>query len=277
MTEPTKQQLIDAAIRVYGEAGFRGATTRRIAEEAGVNEVTLFRLFGSKGALIEEALRTRAESAARPALPLVPVDPQRELSEWAAADHAYMLESAGMIRSSLADLHQYPQCAGCTALHPEGSYAELSAYLERLAQQRMVPPNAETKSAAAMLLGTLFADAMGRDLMPEMFPPRAEAPATYVRLFLRSIGATVAALLLLLTPPSLDAQSTASVPASQAAPNALSLGDALRMAEQRSADVRAAAAGADRARGQLRQANSALLPQINGNANYQSALQLQFQ
>ena len=277
MTEPTKQQLIEAAIRVYGEAGFRGATTRRIAEEAGVNEVTLFRLFGSKGALIEEALRHRAVSVERPALPAVPADPQRELSEWAAADHAYMLESAGMIRSSLADLHEFPQCAGCTALHPETSYAELSAYLERLAQQRMIPPNAETKSAAAMLLGTLFADAMGRDLMPDMFPPRAEAPATYVRLFLRSIGATVAALLLLVMPLSLHAQAAASAPTQQAAPTTLSLGDALRMAEQRSAGVRAAAAGADRARGQLRQANSALLPQINGNANYQRALQLQFQ
>ena len=60
MSEPTKQQLLDAAVRVYAEGGFRGATTRRIAEEAGVNEVTLFRLFGSKAALIDEAIRCRA-------------------------------------------------------------------------------------------------------------------------------------------------------------------------------------------------------------------------
>ncbi|MGA0840911.1 MAG: helix-turn-helix domain-containing protein, partial [Pseudomonadales bacterium] len=98
MSEPTKQQLIDAALRVYAEGGFRGATTRRIADEAGVNEVTLFRLFGSKGALIEEALRSRATLVNRPALPDTPVNPQRELTDWAAADHAFMLESAGMLR-----------------------------------------------------------------------------------------------------------------------------------------------------------------------------------
>lgn len=278
MTEPTKQQLIDAALRVYAEGGFRGATTRRIAEEAGVNEVTLFRLFGSKGALIEEALRSRATLVGRPALPDMPVDPQRELTEWAAADHAFMLESAGMIRSSLAEMHQHPECAGTTASHPEGSYAQLTAYLERLAQHRFIPHSPDVKPAAAMLLGTIFADAMGRDLMPAMFPPRHEAPATYVRLFLRSIGATVVALLLLAMPfamPTLQAQGSAS--AASAAPTALSLTDALAMAEQRSAGVRAAAAGADRARGQLRQANSALLPQVNGSANYQRALQLQFQ
>lgn len=278
MTEPTKQQLIDAALRVYSEGGFRGATTRRIADEAGVNEVTLFRLFGSKGALIEEALRSRATLANRPPLPETPVNPQRELTEWATADHAFMLKSAGMIRASLAEMHQHPECADSTASHPEGSFAQLTAYLDRLVQHRFIPSGAETKPAAAMLLGTIFADAMGRDLMPAMFPPRDEAPATYVRLFLRAVGATVVAFLLLALPlvaPSLHAQDVTRP--TTASGTTLSLADALAMAEQRSAAVRAAAAGADRARGQLRQANSTLLPQVNGSANYQRALQLQFQ
>jgi AcrR family transcriptional regulator len=62
MTEPTRQQILEAAVRVYSEAGFRGATTRRIADEACVNEVTLFRIFGSKAALIAEAVRAHAEA-----------------------------------------------------------------------------------------------------------------------------------------------------------------------------------------------------------------------
>ena len=43
-----REQLLEAAVKVFAIAGFRGATTRRIAQEAGVNEVTLFRQFGSK-------------------------------------------------------------------------------------------------------------------------------------------------------------------------------------------------------------------------------------
>lgn len=276
MTEPTKQHLLEAALRVYGESGFRGATTRRIAEEAGVNEVTLFRLFGSKAALITAALEMRKLGARRDPLPDVPVNPQAELTEWAKQDHEFMLESAGMIRSSLAEMHSHPDCADSTASHPEGSFAELHAYIERLAQHRFIPSTADAKPAAAMLMGTIFADAMGRDLMPTMFPPRDEAPATYVRLFLRSIGATVVALLLLLMPFAAQPLQAQGAPSS-AAPTALSLADALAMAEQRSAGVRAAAAGADRARGQLRQANSARLPQVNGSANYQRAIQNQFQ
>jgi len=277
MTEPTKQHLLEAALRVYGSAGFRGATTRRIAEEAGVNEVTLFRLFGSKATLIKEALEMSKLGAPRDPLPEVPVDPQAELTQWARQDHEFMLASAGMIRSSLAEMHEHPDCADSTASRPEGSFAELHAYVERLAHHQFIPSAADAKPAAAMLMGTIFADAMGRDLMPSMFPPREKAPATYVRLFLRAIGATVAALLLALlpaaAPTALHAQSQPATTSS----TALSLGDALRMAEQKSAGVRAAQAGLDRAGGQLRQANSQLLPQINGSAGYQRAIQNQFQ
>ena len=50
-----RAKILEAAARVYSQHGFRGATTRLIAQEADVNEVTLFRTFGSKEALIEEA------------------------------------------------------------------------------------------------------------------------------------------------------------------------------------------------------------------------------
>jgi len=49
----SRERILAAAARVYAEHGFRGATTRRIAEEAGVNEITIFRQFGSKAALID--------------------------------------------------------------------------------------------------------------------------------------------------------------------------------------------------------------------------------
>ncbi len=277
MTEPTKQHLLEAALRVYGEGGFRGATTRRIAEEAGVNEVTLFRLFGSKAALITAALEMRQLRAPRDPLPDVPENPQAELTKWAQQDHEFMLASAGMIRSSLAEMHSHPDCADSTASHPESSFAELHLYVERLAHHRFIPSSADAKPAAAMLMGTIFADAMGRDLMPSMFPPREQAPATYVRLFLRAIGATVIAALFAILPLALHAQGSTPASVSNASPTSLSLADALRMAEQRALGVQAAQAGADRARGQLRQANSQRLPQINGSASYQRAIQNQFQ
>jgi hypothetical protein len=44
--------------------------------------------------------------------------------------------------------------------------------------------------AAALLIGTLFADAMGRDIMPDLYANKPDhALREYIALFLRGIGA----------------------------------------------------------------------------------------
>ena len=54
--EDTEQRILDAALKVFASEGYTGATTRRIAEEANVAEVTLFRKFKSKENLLKEVL-----------------------------------------------------------------------------------------------------------------------------------------------------------------------------------------------------------------------------
>ncbi|HXA31040.1 MAG TPA: helix-turn-helix domain-containing protein [Acidimicrobiales bacterium] len=54
----TDAMMFDAALAVLAERGYVGATTRRIAEAAGINEVTLFRRFGDKRQLILAAIHT---------------------------------------------------------------------------------------------------------------------------------------------------------------------------------------------------------------------------
>jgi AcrR family transcriptional regulator len=49
----TRNKILQAALVLIRKKGFKGATTRAIAEEAGVNEVTLFRHFKNKAGLIE--------------------------------------------------------------------------------------------------------------------------------------------------------------------------------------------------------------------------------
>jgi AcrR family transcriptional regulator len=61
MHKSTHERLLKAASDTINDLGIDGATSKRIAERAGVAELTLFRLFGNKSALIEAALQ--AESA----------------------------------------------------------------------------------------------------------------------------------------------------------------------------------------------------------------------
>jgi AcrR family transcriptional regulator len=57
VAEPiTDATMFDAALSVLAQRGYAGATTRRIAEAAGINEVTLFRRFGDKRQLILAAI-----------------------------------------------------------------------------------------------------------------------------------------------------------------------------------------------------------------------------
>lgn len=186
-------RILDAAARVYAEFGFRGATTRRIAQAAGVNEVTLFRAFGSKEALIEEALRHHAATSARSrlVLPEVPEDPERELVAFATLQLAELREHRSLIRKTMGELEERPDLGPTVTAGWAECDAVLHDYLGRLRAAGFVDAMGDDDllGAGAMLMAALFSDAMGRDMLPALFPQPAErAPAVYVRLFLRAVA-----------------------------------------------------------------------------------------
>ena len=51
----TEDRILDATIKLLDEVGWDGATTKRIAAEAGVNEVTLFRKFKTKNLMLRSS------------------------------------------------------------------------------------------------------------------------------------------------------------------------------------------------------------------------------
>ena len=186
-----RERILQAALRVFEEAGSRGATTRRIAGEAGVNEITLFRHFGSKAALIDEAVRSAARYGAADLLPGEPADPAAELLEWCRAHLAHLYRMRGFIRTCIGELEQAPELATCAGEGPARVADELKGYLARLCERGLADPELDVDAAAAVMMETLFADTMGRDVMPHRYAyTPEEAPERYVRLFLRAIGAT---------------------------------------------------------------------------------------
>ncbi len=189
----SRQKLLEATLRVFAEAGFRGATTRRIAEEAGVNEVTLFRHFRSKAVLIEEAAQLYGRRRMEVSLPEEPVEPLEELSVWCTRQLGFLRDTRTLIRRCMAELDEHPTLAGCMRHGPELSQVQLMTYVKRLvAQQDLSITPQEIADACMMLLSALFADAMSRDVMPDRFPrPLRRAGERYAHLFLRMLGAKV--------------------------------------------------------------------------------------
>ena len=185
-----RARILEAAARVYGEHGFRGATTRRIATAAGVNEVTLFRLFGSKNALIDEAVRCHAANGERPsALPDRPGVPETELTSWALTVLQHLTRNATMIRKCMGEMEERPEMVPNACAGPTIATESLYSYVQKLRRAGQVTADGELRAAVSMLIGALFAEGMSRDMMPQNYPASIEKSATmYVRLFLRAIG-----------------------------------------------------------------------------------------
>lgn len=184
-----RETILEATLRVFAEAGTRGATTRRIAQEAGVNEVTLFRHFGSKEVLLREALGREGKDVHIPPLPEIPVDPVGELVEWCLEHLLGLRQAAPVIRTCLAEFEERPDVSASGCQVPIELSKQLTRYLDGLKEGGWMAREESSSGAAALLMGALFSDAMGRDLMPERYPYSVEEAAeTYVRIFLRGIS-----------------------------------------------------------------------------------------
>ena len=188
-----RDRILDAARRVYAQHGFRGATTRLIAIEAGVNEVTLFRTFGSKAALFQDLMRAVAEASPVPKLPDDPQQPERELTAWVGATLDQMRDMRSILRKTIGEMEERPDAAATACEGPHCAGQILADYVERLAAAGLAEPAGDPDTPVAMLMSTLWGDTLCRDMMPDAFPPADEAPAKYVRAFLRAVGATPAA------------------------------------------------------------------------------------
>ena len=184
-----RDEILSAAAGVFAQHGFRGSTTRRIADAAGVNEITIFRQFGSKEALIREAMQHLTQSAGLKPLPEVPVEPEAELTAWSESFMQHLRLRSSIIRKTMGEIEERPEMCECASYVPRRASNELCLYLTALKRDGWITGKLDAKSAAAMLMGAIFSDAMGRDMMPEVFPdPVSKAAQTYTRLLLRAVG-----------------------------------------------------------------------------------------
>jgi AcrR family transcriptional regulator len=184
----TRAELLKAAATVFSQHGFRGSTTRHIADAAGVNEVTLFRYFKSKEALIQEAIANCSDGPFATLLPETPLDPEREIAAWSASLIARLRSRSSIIRKCMSEIEERPEMISTAVSTPLRAANELATYLRKLKALEMTDPDFDVLAASAMLMGAVFHDAMGREMMPQVYPAVTKAPRLYSRLLLNAIG-----------------------------------------------------------------------------------------
>ncbi|MEO5825356.1 MAG: helix-turn-helix domain-containing protein [Gemmatimonadales bacterium] len=186
----TRDALLDVTARLYADHGWRGTTTRRIAEAAGVNEVTIFRQFGSKEALLLEAIQATSTDTPPAPLPVTPRRVRAELTAWALAQHASISARRGVMRSCLAELDERPELAPTLCEGGVAAFADCSRYLDAARESDLLGHCGAIEPATVMLMNAVFMDAMTRDIMPPHHPLSVpQVIAMFVDLILRALGA----------------------------------------------------------------------------------------
>ena len=192
-TPPTRQRLLDAAFRVCSERGLHAATTREIAEAAGVNEVTLFRHFGNKekliGALFARSVAAQAESLsdAEPAAN----DLRLDLRRFARRYNEMLFANEALIRTIIGEARRHPEQARqviCEAVRPMRE--RLIAYLRAAQKAGSVRRELAVAPAIDAFTGMLLAGMLRRTGHAEFLDyGQEDFLETTTDLFLRGIAA----------------------------------------------------------------------------------------
>ncbi|MEJ1973134.1 MAG: TetR/AcrR family transcriptional regulator [Lacunisphaera sp.] len=107
---PTRDRLLEAAARVFAREGLTGATTRAIAEEAGVNEVTLFRHFQTKERLLAAVVQENFGSKLVPnqvEIPTPTADLRADLLALTRCYETLLTSNWPLVRAMLGEMHHH--------------------------------------------------------------------------------------------------------------------------------------------------------------------------
>ena len=167
--EDRRSQLLDAAFEEFAAKGFKGATIKSIASEAGVNSPALiYHYFPDKEALFNAVLETHApiRSAIENPASFMDRPPEEVLPEIARAYFATVANptSRRMMKLMLGEAMRRPQLAEmigrATAVRVLGF---LKGYLSRQVELGRLRPH-DVRSSARAFVGMLIPQAAGKIL-----------------------------------------------------------------------------------------------------------------
>jgi AcrR family transcriptional regulator len=159
--DETRQRILEAAARVFAEQGYARATTRSLAAAAGVNEVTLFRHFGSKQNLFAAVTEQFAWPGVAMALEglLITGDYHQDLLSAGKKLLRLLLERKDLLRLMLCEAAHFPEVQAVMVENPRLIRRGLADYFQQQMERGQVRPLRPQVMAQAFA-GMLFSYAV---------------------------------------------------------------------------------------------------------------------
>jgi AcrR family transcriptional regulator len=205
----TRQDILDAAHRLFLERGYAGTTLAAIASAAGVVTETIYRAYGSKAELFKAVVQAAVAGGAnraqvpveqRPAIAAViaETDPHRQLELYAATQPGIHARAGALLRVLIGAAAADPELARLWAQIEDERRNGQGRLVQFLADRGVLRPELSVEEAGD-LVWTLcsltvydllvlrcgwspehyrdwLAGALARELLPHRPPPRRPAP-----------------------------------------------------------------------------------------------------
>jgi AcrR family transcriptional regulator len=163
----TRYKILETALKLFSKKGYIGATTKEIAREAGIAEVTLFRYFPSKERLFEEVINTYSFlPALKGLLPRIEKMPfENALTHIAKNFLDTLTLRKDLIRIMLLEIHRYPE-----KIHKiynvfiNELHKTLASYFT-LMQKKGILRSYDTELGARVFLGMFFSYFNAREFL----------------------------------------------------------------------------------------------------------------
>jgi AcrR family transcriptional regulator len=187
--ESSSKRLIAAALEVFSRRGM-AATTREIAEEAGVNEVTLFRQFESKDQLLAAVVSevVKAESEALDSVDLEDFDLRRDITTIAEVYSTTHEKYHAFIRTMISQRTQPEMTEQIVREVIDPLREKFIRYLAEGQKRGLVRTGIELRATVDAFTGMIFASVVRRSIFAPGYSQKVYLAAC-VDLFLSGICA----------------------------------------------------------------------------------------
>lgn len=175
------ETVYQAAVQAVIERGYSGATTKQIAEAAGISEVTLFRKYGNKARLVKLAIADVAERIDLGSATRYSGDVEADLLRVVQMYQGTAEKSGRFFYTMLLEIPRHPELTDSLDL-PIGMISEVGQLMVRY-QEEGILTREHPLHAVSALLGPLIAANLVRGASADIPLPPLDLP-THVAHFL---------------------------------------------------------------------------------------------
>ncbi len=188
-----RSQILEAAFEEFAAKGFKGATIKSIAAEAGLQSPTLiYHYFPDKGTLLREVMESRIPIIQAVVDPeqLMEFPPEKLLKRLALAYLAFDQTNTKELRLVIGEAIRRPEVAEVFIEDGPGRVLEfLKDYLAHQVEKGRLRPH-DVRSSARAFIGMLMPQVVGKVLFPALVEDGLTDEAhleTAIEIFLRGL------------------------------------------------------------------------------------------